>query len=400
MPSSSAAYDPSRSPCLLSKFADFAALDSGNPAHLELRLSDDCLRRIEGAEQEQWGHEVLLFGATGFVGSHLLHRLLRSSRTKKVYAIVRARAAFSGWDRVAASLRKYELLDSLVNREKLTIFDGDFAAAAFGLSDDARVRLASHVDTVIQSAGSTDYLPPYEELRRDWVLGLLGAMQFCFEGRVKQLVYIGSTVAHLFQTREDFQRPDSWWYSGYGQMKWVNQQMMSSLARQGMRAQICESPYVLGSRNVGLDPGYAYSFWRGIAICAASGVFWNGPFPAFVAVDVLVDAVLQNAFSRDPLTLIRPVSSNNLQNTDVAPYLSCTTLPWQDFQATISQHATMEQLRIIPPDLPEVVSKGNLPAIFPPGYKIPPFPSRHAVFRLYLTRMGLIGGESANAAHF
>ncbi|MFN0106295.1 MAG: SDR family oxidoreductase [Bryobacteraceae bacterium] len=398
MPFSPAAYDPSRWPRLPSKFADFAALDSGDTANLELLLSDDCLRRIEAADREQWGRHVLLFGATGFVGSHLLHRLLRRSQTERVYAIVRSRAGFSGWDRIAATLRKYELLDSLVNRDKLTLLDGDFAAASFGLSGDAHDRLASQVDTVIQSAGSTDYLPPYEELRRDWVLGLLGAMQFCFEGRVKQLVYMGSTIAHLFKTREDFQKPDSWWYSGYAQMKWVNQQMMASLARQGMRAQVCEAPYVLGSMDVGLDPGYVYSFWRGVAFSAALRVGWDGPLPAFVAVDVLRDAVLGNAFSRDPLPVIRPVSSNDLRNADVAAHLRCTILPWQEFQERISQHATMEQLRIIPPDFPELVSKGNLPAIFPPGYRMPPLPRPDELFKLYLTKIGLIRGERAGAA--
>jgi nucleoside-diphosphate-sugar epimerase len=400
MASSPSAYDPNRWPCLPSKFADFAALNSGDPAHLELRLSDDCLRRIEAAnaDEEQWGRHVLLFGATGFVGSHLLQRLLRSSRTERVYVVVRARAGFPGWDRIAATLRKYELLDSLVNRHKLTILDGDFASPDFGLSIDMHALLAFQVDTVIQSAGSTDYLPPYEDLRRDWVFGLLGALQFCFEGRIKQMVYLGSTIAHLFETPEDFQKPDSWWYSGYAQMKWVNQQMMGSLARQGMRAQVCESPYVLGSLDAGVDPGYVYSFWRGIAFSVALGVCWDGPLPAFVAVDVLAGAVLENASSPDPLAVIRPVSSDDLRSADVVSYLSCTLLPWQEFQAVISRHATSEQLRILPPDLPELVIKGNLPPIFPPAYNMPPLRPSHELFRLYLTRLGLMQGECVGAA--
>jgi hypothetical protein len=182
-------------------------------------------------------------------------------------------------------------------------------------------------------------------------------------------------------------------------MKWVNQQMMSSLARQGMRAQVCESPYVLGTLDAGLDPGYVYSFWRGIAVSAALRVGWDGPFPAFVAVDVLADAVLENAFSSDPQPVIRPVSSNGLRNADVAPYLGCTILPWKEFRATVSQNATVEQLQIIPPDLPELTVKSNLPAIFPPGYKMPPLPPSHELFRLYLTKMGLIRSERADAAN-
>jgi nucleoside-diphosphate-sugar epimerase len=396
----SAAYDPGRWPRLQSKFADFSALNSGDPGHLDLRLNDDCLRTLEAARDDAWGRQVLLFGATGFVGSHLLHRLLRSERTERVYAVVRTRAEFSGWDRVAATLRKYELLDSLQNRGKLTIIDGDFALPAFGLSAAMHGRLAEQVDTVIQSAGSTDYLPPYEELRRDWVLGLLGTVQFCFQRRAKQLVYIGSTIAHLFRTRDDLQRPDSWWYSGYAQMKWVNQQMMASLARQGMRAQVCESPYVLGSTDIGLDPGYVYSFWRGIAVSAALRLCWDGPFPAFAAVDVLAEAILQNAWSRAPVPVIRPICSDGLRNADVAAYLSCAIVPWQEFRSRLAQYATEEQLRIMPHDLPELVEKGNLAPIFPPAFPMPQMPPGHELFKLYVTRLGLIQGELAGAGRF
>ena len=388
-------YNPGRWPRLPSKFADFTALEKGDPSHLELRLNEACLRRIEDADQGEWGRGILLFGATGFVGSHLLHRLLKRSRTEKVYVVVRPRAGIPAWDRISATLKKYELLGSLVNRDKLVLLDGDFAEAGFGLSDSALADLALQVDTVIQSAGATDYLPPYEDLRRDWVLGLLGAAQFCFEGRTKQLVYIGSTIAHLFQSHEDFQKPDSWWYSGYAQMKWVNQQMMASLARQGMRAQVCESPYVLGSLDKSVDPGYVYSFWRAIAVSAALRLCWDGPLPAFVAVDVLVDAVLENAFSREPMPVIRPVTSSDLQNSDVAHYLSCKILPWHEFRAAIARHATTEQLRIMPADLPELVIKGNLPAIFPRGYKMPLLPPAE-IFRRYLAKLGLIGAEWAD----
>jgi hypothetical protein len=237
-------------------------------------------------------------------------------------------------------------------------------------------------------------------LRRDWVLGLLGTMQFCLDERIKQLVYIGSTIAHLFQKREDFQRPDSWWYSGYAQMKWVNQQMMYSLARQGMRAQVCESPYVLGSLTVGRDPGYVYSFWREVALAAALQVCWDGPFPAFAAVDVLADAVIANAFAPDPLPVIRPIAPYNLRNADVAPYLDCRVLPWPDFLSEVSRHATPEQLRMIPADRPELIRKTNLPAIYPPSCKVPEFPPSQELARLYLTRIGIIDESRRSARHF
>ena len=379
------------SPRFRTKFADVTALNAGDASELELVFDDAARARMKAyREPFHWGEQVLVFGGNGFVGAHFVHRLLADPKVKKVYAIVRAKAGLSPADRVYQTWAKYSLNRGSVDLTKLQVLDGTMSAPLFGLDEQVHDTLNRNVDTIFQCSGSTDYSPSYLDLRDQWVLGLLNVLRFCLSGKLKQITYLGSTIAHLYRTPEDFQRPDSWWYSGYTQMKWVNQQMMASAARAGMRAVVCEAPYVLGGTVVGKDPGYEYSFWREIGLGAALQLAWDGPFPHFAAVDVLADAVVKNMLSANPLEIIRPIAPYSLTNADVAPLLNCKVVPWNEFLAQVHKYADADQLRMIPNDMPQLVSKTNLPGIYPSGYDLGAFPPSQQLATLYLRNLNLI----------
>ena len=392
-------YDPARFPALRSKYADIVALDAGERSHLDLALDDEARRKIADARgRYDWGRHVLVFGGNGFVGAHIVHRLLADQRVQRVTAIVRSRPEMAGRERILETWATYDLPRSAVDLEKLTVADGSMCAGRFGLSGKTYDGLARDVDTVFNCAGSTDYVPPYLELRSRWVLGFLGAIQFCFDQRVKQVVYTGSTIAHLYRDKEDFARRNSWWYSGYAQMKWVNQGILAGLARAGMRAITCEAPYILGSTTVGKDPGYAYSFWRGIRLGAVMQLTWDGGFPAFSPVDIFVDAAVTNALSANPLPVVRPLSPWPLRMADLAPLLNCRVVSWEEFLAEFRERATPSLMRIIPEDVPQLVEKTNLEPIYPAGYDIGRFPPARKLAELYLTQLNLLSTSwKANA---
>jgi nucleoside-diphosphate-sugar epimerase len=399
-PSVDAHYDPARSPALRSKYADIVALDTGERSRLDLALDDEGRRKIADAQgRYDWGGHVLVFGGNGFVGAHIVHRLLADPRVRRVTAIVRSRPEISGRERILETWAKYELPRSAVDLQKLMVADGSMCASRFGVSDRAYDELAREVDTVFNCAGSTDYVPPYLDLRTRWVLGFLGVIQFCFDQRVKQVIYTGSTIAHLYRAPEDFARRNSWWYSGYAQVKWVNQGILAGLARAGMRAVTCEAPYILGSTTVGKDPGYVYSFWRAIRLGAVMQLTWDGAFPAFSPVDIFVDAAVTNALSATPLPVVRPISPWPLRMADLAPLLNCRVVRWEEFLAEVREHATPSLMRIIPDDVPQLVEKTNLEPIYPAGYDIGRFPPPRKLAELYLTGLNLLSTSwRANAS--
>ena len=384
-------YNPDAYPALSSRYADLVAFDRGDPSTLELVLDQKARQQLlEASSQSGWGRNVLVFGGNGFVGAHLVHRLLSDRRIQRVIAVVRSRSDANPMDRILRTWKKYELSSSAVDIKKLIVLDGSMCARRFGLSEESYNALAAEVDTVFQSAGTTDYVPSYLDLRTEWVLGLLGVLQFCFHQKMKQIVYIGSTIAHLYRSKEDFRRPDSWWYSGYTQMKWVNQQMLAHLHRAGMRAIVCEAPYILGSTTVGRDPGFVYSFWRGISMAAVLQIAWDGDFPDFSPVDFFVDATVENALDANPKPILRPVAPWRVKMRELAPMLNCRIVSWEEFLSEVKKYANSSDLRMVPEDGPDVISKTAVEPIYPYGIDLTRLPKPRVLAELYLDKLNLL----------
>src|SRR5262249_48548832 len=206
---------------------------------------------------------------------------------------------------------------------------------------------------------------------------------------VKQLSYIGSTIVHLFEGPEDFARPDSWWYSGYGQMKWVNQNLLRGLAEEGLRTQVCEAPYILGSTAAGRDRGYVYVFWRILTLANQFGLAWDGDFLDFVPVDVLVEAMVRNSLAETPLPVIRPLHPERLRIAEIAPLLGCKVVSWDEFYDAVKRFATPKQLEKLPVNLPDLIRKAALSPIYPPGLDPQRIAPAYDLMRFYFQRMNL-----------
>src|SRR5262249_32772476 len=153
--------------------------------------------------------------------------------------------------RLAQTLTRYQAAE--FDRAKVEVLDADPTRTHLGLSARQYQTLAEEVDLVFSCASSSDYSDSYLDLRDDWVKGLLRLLHLPVQAGRKPLTYLGSIGSSFSQHPADFVRPDSWWYSGYAQMKWVNGQLLRWLARDGaFSVTLCEAPYVLGSTTVGL----------------------------------------------------------------------------------------------------------------------------------------------------
>jgi len=106
------------------------------------------------------GQRLLVTGVTGFVGEALLERLLGDLPDTRVLALIRARGASSGTDRLAqllakpafARLRSEVGLDALLAR--VEVVEGDLTAIP---------ELPGDLDLVIHCAGEVSFDPPIDE---------------------------------------------------------------------------------------------------------------------------------------------------------------------------------------------------------------------------------------------
>ncbi|MFC9628616.1 thioester reductase domain-containing protein [Streptomyces mirabilis] len=134
---------------------------------------------------------ILLTGATGFLGSHMLLDLLRHSDAH-VYCLVRAADEEAALGRLGEALKRYELPWSSEVRRRVTVLPGDIRRPHLGLSDELWTTLTHELDSVVGVAAAVDFLRGYQSLRQSNVVGSLTLAELAATGRPKPLHHISS----------------------------------------------------------------------------------------------------------------------------------------------------------------------------------------------------------------
>ncbi|MFF8393078.1 amino acid adenylation domain-containing protein [Streptomyces sp. NPDC016172] len=227
-----------------------AALADGGRPPLAKETTERLLADLElpadiqrGSGQTWSPGTVLLTGATGFIGVHLLHELLART-SERVVCLIRATDRQSALERVEASLKHYGLLDS-TPLDRLVPLNGDLTRPAFGLTHTEHAELADQVDTVVHSAAMVNLLFDYDAHRPANVLGTLEILRFLSTGRRKHLHHIStlgifpedaldeariSERAELVETAIPL--------DGYVQSKWVAEELVLRARLRGLESSV------------------------------------------------------------------------------------------------------------------------------------------------------------------
>ncbi|MFD8925536.1 thioester reductase domain-containing protein [Streptomyces mirabilis] len=201
-PSSAAGTRPAPAPGILpvpaprtaSAAVTSASYPTARPEDLDQILADLAL-----ADRLPWTGDpeplpprrILLTGATGFLGSHMLLDLLRHSDAH-VYCLVRAADEEAALGRLGEALKRYELPWSSEVRRRVTVLPGDIRRPHLGLSDELWTTLTHELDSVVGVAAAVDFLRGYQSLRQSNVVGSLTLAELAATGRPKPLHHISS----------------------------------------------------------------------------------------------------------------------------------------------------------------------------------------------------------------
>ncbi|MFE8949574.1 thioester reductase domain-containing protein, partial [Streptomyces sp. NPDC007856] len=168
---------------------------------------------------------ILLTGATGFLGSHMLLDLLRHSDAH-VHCLVRAADEEAAVARLGEALKSYRLPWSSEVRRRVTVLPGDIRRPRLGLSDELWHTLAHELDSVVGVAAAVDFLRGYQSLRASNVLGALTLAELAATGRPKPLHHISSIAVFNEVGIPSMGEDDPLAHvdrlvSGYDQSKWA-----------------------------------------------------------------------------------------------------------------------------------------------------------------------------------
>jgi amino acid adenylation domain-containing protein/thioester reductase-like protein len=145
---------------------------------------------------------ILMTGATGFLGVHVLHEVLRSSDAL-VSLIVRADNADSAAGRLATAAAAAGL-DFTPYRRRLRILPGDLAQTRLGCSEQDWEQLEREIDTAFHAGAEVNFLLTYDQLRKPNVQATSELIRLCANGRPKRLHYVSSLVARKFDALHPF----------------------------------------------------------------------------------------------------------------------------------------------------------------------------------------------------
>eukprot|EP01134_Creolimax_fragrantissima_P001389 CFRG1389T1 len=139
--------------------------------------------------------EVLLTGATGFVGIVTLSKLLRNApHIKRVHLLIRPSANQDANTRFKCLCDANSLLFRGVDMGRVSVISGDMTACD-SISDE-NIRLLLQVDTVIHCAASTDWRAPLTELLVINVSGAISLFNFCVKNMPNLRSYVHTSTAY------------------------------------------------------------------------------------------------------------------------------------------------------------------------------------------------------------
>ncbi|MFY1831604.1 myxochelin non-ribosomal peptide synthetase MxcG [Myxococcus fulvus] len=199
--------------------------------------------------------QVLLTGATGFVGAHLLDQLLRQTPAR-VVCLVRAKDEPQALERIRAAMTSQRLSTEGL-AERVLALPSDLTQPSLGL-DSARFHgLAAECDVILHNAAVVSVVREYGSLQAVNVRGTRELLRLAAAVRPKPFHYV-STLAVAPQADvspevpEDFVPAHPGLRDGYQQSKWVAERLVQQASERGLPVAVYRLGRVVGATDTAI----------------------------------------------------------------------------------------------------------------------------------------------------
>lgn len=175
--------------------------------------------------QAQTEH-ILLTGATGFLGIHILYELCLQIN-KPIVCLVRAKNQVDGFNKLIFCAQKYDInLQPWIHQIKIII--GDISLPNLGLTTLEWNNLCESISTIYHCAAEVNMFKCYQELKTINLVGTQEIIHFASTAIQKKIHYV-STLSVFVSTNQnkdvcyesDALLNTQYVYGGYAQTKWT-----------------------------------------------------------------------------------------------------------------------------------------------------------------------------------
>lgn len=256
---------------------------------------------------------ILLTGATGFVGVHLLAELLAKTEAD-IVCPVRGHDSSAALTRLCRVAARYKVLIDEPAWQRVHVYAGDLSEPRLGLQREIHHHLAETTDVVYHSASSVNFIQPYSFMRKDNVEGLRNLIHFAAHRRVKPLVLLSTISVYswghlhtgktLMYESDDIDQnlPAVITDLGYVRSKWVMEKIADLAASRGLPLMTFRLGYAMCHSRTGAFADYQW--WsRLIRTCLMHGAVpdLRDLREGLTTVDYLVEAIATISRNADAL---------------------------------------------------------------------------------------------------
>lgn len=169
---------------------------------------------------------ILLTGATGFLGIHILYELCLQIN-KPIVCLVRAKNQVDGFNKLILCAQKYDInLQPWIHQIKIII--GDISLSNLGLTTLEWNNLCESISTIYHCAAEVNMFKCYQELKTINLVGTQEIIHFASTAIQKKIHYV-STLSVFVSTNQnkdvcyesDALLNTQYVYGGYAQTKWA-----------------------------------------------------------------------------------------------------------------------------------------------------------------------------------
>ncbi|MDZ8068512.1 MAG: thioester reductase domain-containing protein [Nostoc sp. DedQUE08] len=249
---------------------------------------------------------ILLTGATGFLGAFLLSELLKQTEGH-IYCLVRSHNIRESKQKIRRNLEYYGLWQRGFSTRIIPVI-GDLSRPFLGLTSKQYQKLASQIDTIYHNAAIVNFTYPYSFLKSSNVLGTQEIIKLAAQFKVKPVHFTSSIAvfesvttseSSIIHENYDLDKVQGL-FRGYAQSKWVAEKLIVSARSRGIPTTIYRPGNLGGHSQNGI--GNTNDFiWRMIKSCIQLGIAPD--------LDTLIDITPVNYASSAIVYLSRQLDS-------------------------------------------------------------------------------------------
>ncbi|CCH30854.1 amino acid adenylation domain-containing protein [Actinosynnema sp. NPDC047251] len=220
---------------------------------------------------------VLLTGATGFLGAHLLGELLTRSDAE-VHCLVRAQSPEAAVERLRGNLRRAHIDLPEERLARIVPVLGDLSKPLLGLGQDGFDGLAESMDAVYHNGALLNFVLTYRQMMPSLVGSTVDILRLATRYATKPLhltstlgVFLGTNYHGRLIFETDRPADPTGLDTGYNTAKWVADMMVLLARDRGLPVSVHRMAAIVGDVRTGTAKTESY-LSRQIRTCAATGV--------------------------------------------------------------------------------------------------------------------------------